>query len=448
MSKTPTPDPPRDFGDELKVNSTYTVRRGDTLSGIAAAIGATVDELQALNAIRNPDRLQAGQELIVSLPIEGQAPSVKLIPDSELVNSPAAADFDVQAFVASRGGYLARHTEKVAGETLTGAQIVRRVAEQYSVNPRLLLALLEHTGGWVDRADPSGDQMLYPLGFKRTDIRGLYIQLVWAAARLNEGYYGWRLGNRLWVRLDDGTRALMGDRINAGTAGLQNALAAVNTRPVWLDALGDGPDAFIQTYRRMFGNPWQFDVGPLVPAGLKQPTLTLPWPKGETWLFTGGPHSAWGAGTPWGALDFTPLSVQGCTELPEWVTAVADGVVTRSTNGEVVQSLDPSGDDRIGWSILYLHIGSPDRVAVGTHLKQGDRIGHPSCEGGITDGAHVHVVRRYNGEWLNAVGDVPLDLGGWTASEGAVEYDGTLSNGKLTREACECKELSINGVGW
>ncbi len=346
------------------------------------------------------------------------------------------------------GGYLARHTEKVAGETLTGAQIVQRVAEQYSVNPRLLLALLEHTGGWVDRADPSGDQMLYPLGFKRTDIRGLYIQLVWAAARLNEGYYGWRLGNRLWVRLDDGTRALMGDRINAGTAGLQNYLAAVNTRPVWLDALGDGPDTFIQTYRRMFGNPWQFDIGPLVPAGLKQPTLPCLGPRARPGCSPAGRTAPGAPARPGAHSTSRRMSVQGCTELTEWVTAVADGVVTRSKNGEVVQSLDPSGDDRIGWSILYLHIGSPDRVAVGARLKQGDRIGHPSCEGGITDGAHVHVVRRYNGEWLNAVGDVPLDLGGWTAAEGAVEYDGTLSNGKITREACECKELSVNGVGW
>ena len=448
IAVTPTPDPARNIPTEATVNSTYTVRRGDTLSGIAAAVGATVEELLALNNLRNPDRLQEGQELVVALPISGHAPSIKLIPDSEVVYGPSVVKFDLDAFIASRPGYLARHAEEVNGEMLTGVAVVERVAEQYSVNPRLLLALLEYTGGWVDNPEPAGDQMQWPLGFKRTNIQGLYIQLVWAAARLNEGYYGWRLGNRLWLRLDDDTRAFMGNGINAGTAGLQNYLAAISTRPVWLDVLGEGSQAFIQTYRKLFGNPWQYDIGPIVPAGAKQPELSLPWAKSEVWLFTGGPHSAWGNGTPWGALDFTPQTVAGCTELSEWVTAVADGVITRSRWGEVVQSLDPSGDERIGWSLLYLHISADDRVSVGAKLKRGDRIGHPSCEGGVSTGAHVHLVRRYNGEWLNAVGDIPFNLGGWSVTEGDAEYDGTLSRDKLTREACECKEVGVNGISW
>ncbi len=448
MNATPTPDPPRDIPTEATVNATYTVRRGDTLSGIAVAVGATVEELLALNNLRNPDRLVEGQQLIVALPITGQALSIKLIPDSELINSPSAVGFDLEGFIASRPGYLARHVEKVNNELLTGAQLVARVAEQQSVNPRLLVALLEHVGGWLDNPTPSADQMAWPLGYKRTNIKGLYIQLVWAAARLNEGYYGWRLNNRLWVRLDDDTRAFMGNGINAGTAGLQNYLAAISTRPVWLDVLGEGPGSFIQTYRRLFGNPWQYDIGPLVPAGVTQPELALPWPEGETWLFTGGPHSAWGKGTPWGALDFTPQTVQGCADLKEWVTAVADGVITRSRWGEVMLSLDPSGDDRIGWSVLYLHIRAENRVAPGARVKRGDRIGHPSCEGGLSSGAHVHIARRYNGEWLNAVGEIPFDLGGWVAAEGGAEYDGTLTKGSLTREACECKQPGVNGIAW
>ncbi|MGQ9815822.1 MAG: LysM peptidoglycan-binding domain-containing protein, partial [Candidatus Roseilinea sp.] len=44
INATPTPDPPRNIPTETTVNSMYTVRRGDTLSGIAAAVGATVEE--------------------------------------------------------------------------------------------------------------------------------------------------------------------------------------------------------------------------------------------------------------------------------------------------------------------------------------------------------------------------------------------------------------------
>ena len=134
--------------------------------------------------------------------------------------------------------------------------------------------------------------------------------------------------------------------------------------------------------------------------------------------------------------------------MPTANPVIADGMITRSRWGEVVQSLNPSGDERIGWSLLYLHIRAEDRVAVGTKLKQGDRVGHPSCEGGVSTGAHVHLVRRYNGEWLNATGDIPFTLGGWSVTEGDAEYDGTLTKDKQTREACECNEVSLNGIAW
>jgi murein DD-endopeptidase MepM/ murein hydrolase activator NlpD len=446
---TPTPDPPRNLPERGVITTTYTVRDGDTLSGVALATDTTVEELQRMNGLANPNTLQVGQQLYILRTIDGRAPSIKLIPDSELVNGPGAVDFDVDEFVASQRGYLNRYTQEVAGQMLTGAQIVQRVADQYSVHPRLLLALLEYSGGWVTNPQPAGEQLLYPLGYKRTNLDGLYVQLVWAASRLNEGYYGWRLGNRLYTRLDDGTYAFFGDGINAGTAGLQNYLSAISTRPIWLDRLGHDEDtAFIRTYRRLFGDAWQYDLGPPVRGNLSQPPLALPWAKGETWYFTGGPHGTWGKGTPWGALDFAPFDVAGCTELSDWVTAMSDGKIARSFNGEVAQSLDPSGDERIGWSLLYLHIGSSDRVKAGAVLKRGDHIGHPSCEGGLAEAAHVHLARKYNGEWINASGPAPFEIDGWVASEGLFEYEGQLKKGDASREACQCKWPEKNGVSW
>ncbi|HEL2384477.1 TPA: LysM peptidoglycan-binding domain-containing protein, partial [Streptococcus suis] len=43
--------------------TTYTVKSGDTLSGIAARFGTTVSALQSLNGISNPDKIQVGQVL-------------------------------------------------------------------------------------------------------------------------------------------------------------------------------------------------------------------------------------------------------------------------------------------------------------------------------------------------------------------------------------------------
>ena len=447
--KSSAPDPVRRIPDHGTITSTYTVQPGDTLSAIAEATGATVDELQQMNDMANVNMLKVGQVIHIQLPIQGQAPSLKLIPDSELVGSPTAAHFSVEQFMAAHPqGYLNTYTELVNGVQMTGTLILERVAQQFSVHPRLLLALLEYVGGWVDNPAPAGDQLKYPMGYNLTNLASLDVQLNWAAARLNEGYYGLRLGTRLWVRFHDGGRAYMGDGINAGTAGVQNYLAAINTRPVWQTVLGDGPSSFLATYKRLFGDPWQFDLGQLVPDGLKQPELSLPWPKGQVWLFTGGPHATWAAGSPWGAMDFTAWQAYGCDRLYDWVTAMTPGVIARSVNGEVVEALDPSGNEHVGWSILYMHLGAPDRVPAGARVKTGDHLGHPSCEGGVTTGSHVHVARKYNGEWLNAAGAVPFVMSGWTAHEGVVEYDGSLTKDGQTRTPCECKVQATNGLSW
>ncbi len=97
---------------------------------------------------------------------------------------------------------------------------------------------------------------------------------------------------------------------------------------------------------------------------------------------------------------------------------MADGVIVRSEFGEVVQDLDGDGDERTGWTLLYMHIGTSGRVPVGKKLKAGEFIGHPSCEGGVSNGTHTHVARRYNGEWIPADGSLPFNLDGWI-SEGA-----------------------------
>jgi LasA protease len=444
---TPSPDPLRGVTAQGVLTTTYVVQRGDTLSGVAARFNTDLTELQRMNGLSS-DAVRIGQALLVRVPVTEHGPSVKLIPDSELVNGPSAVGFDLAGIIDAQRGYLAGYSERVGDDTLSGAQIIQRVADQTSVHPRLLLAALEHAGGWVSNPNPSGDALLYPLGNRRANLQGLYVQLSWAAGRLNEGYYGWRLRNRYIVQFDDGTYAFVGDGVNAGTAALQNWLALLRPRSEWRRALFDdgSADSFLTTYRRLFGDPWRFDLGIPIPPGTRQPNLALPWASNETWFFTGGPHAAWGRGTPWGALDFTTISVGGCSALPEWATAMADGVITRSDRGEVVQSLDPSGDDRIGWSVLYLHIGTRDRIPAGTPVRSGDKIGHPSCEGGISYAAHIHLVRRYNGEWVNATGDVPFVMSGWQAMEGGKEYDGLLVRGAESREACECKTAAVNGV--
>jgi hypothetical protein len=183
----------------------------------------------------------------------------------------------------------------------------------------------------------------------------------------------------------------------------------------------------------MFGDPWAraATVEPLIPAGLTQPTLELPFMPGERWSFTGGPHFSWNTGSPRGALDFSPVTGEPvCVVSAAWSTAAAPGLVVRSAYNVLALDLDGDGNEGSGWVLVYVHLADLERAVAGTQAALDDPLGHPSCERGKTTGKHTHLARKYNGEWLQADGAVPFVLSGWEARSGAKNYQGELVNGK------------------
>ena len=120
------------------------------------------------------------------------------------------------------------------------------------------------------------------------------------------------------------------------------------------------------------------------------------------------------------------MVIGGCAPTEEVTTAVADGVVVLANSAIVTLDLDGDGDERTGWVIFYLHV---DDILVnpGSVLKAGDPIGKPSCEGGSATGTHVHLARKYNGEWVPASGPLAFNLEGWIAWQGSEPYQGTLT---------------------
>ena len=409
----------------------YYAQAGDTLPALSARFDVWPEVITSPKEIPIISLINPNQLLIIPQRFNEDEITSKevLLPDSEIVFSPSAIDFDVDAYVKNAGGYLNEYREWRVGGWYTGIEIIETVAIENSINPRLLLAMLEYESNWVSGQPANLAQTDYPMGYNDFHAKGLYRQLSWAVQQLSIGYYGWRAGLVTELEFTNHQTIRIAPELNAGTVAVQYMLSQLYDDREWTGALYD-PDSLPALYEDMFGNPWTraLSVEPLLPTYLVQPEMELPFQPNIRWSMTGGPHSAWGPDGALAALDFAPASLEhGCVESSRWVTAAAPGLVVRSNQGVVMVDLDGDGHEQTGWALLYMHVATKDRVPVGTWLSTDDKIGHPSCEGGVSNGTHLHFARKYNGEWVLADGPLPFVLTGWQAHADDVPYAGFLT---------------------
>jgi len=435
-TSTPTQVMTREIETQTPLTDTpgisYYTQPGDSLTSIASRFGVAEADIASdfplpSEGLIDPDTLVIMPEVIYG----DISPSTQLIPDSEVIFSLSAIDFNVQNYVEAGGGYLNEYREYLSSSGLTsGSDIVARIALENSMNPRLLLAVLEYQTGWVTGKLENPSDVDFPMGYIDQYSKGLYRQLVLASEDISIGYYGWRSGSLTELEFSDGTTIRIAPSLNAGTVGLLYYFSLQNSFANW-SAIIDPSSGFMNFYEIMMGDPWMRAkaVEPLFPPGITQPTLVLPLVPGDTWSLTGGPHAAFEKRGAWAALDFGPGTEHStpCYQSDSWVLATASGQVVRSGNGIVILDLDNDGYEQTGWNILYLHIATRDRVQVGTLLNIGDKVGHPSCEGGSSTGVHFHIARKFNGEWILADGALPFNLSGWVAHNGSEPYKGSLT---------------------
>jgi LasA protease len=404
----------------------YLAQSGDTLPALALRFGVDPSQITSAEPVPPHTLIRPGQLLTIPNIFRDEVLYPwALLPDSEIVYSPSAADFDIAAYITQSGGFLSTYSETIDGEYHSAAQSVERAALETSTNPRILLSVLEYQSGWV-RGSPRTTSE-YPIGFVVAKYEGLYKQLILAQRQLTIGYYGWRTGS--FTQLPSGIR--VHPELNAGSVAVQHLFGVLYKDENWREALY-GSNSFIRLHTEMFGDPWlrAAQIEPLLPDGLQQPVLELPFRPGEPWNLTGGPHAAWGIGSAQAGLDFAPSRpVLGCTDSDALAVASAAGIVTRSGRGVVILDLDGDAREQTGWSLMYLHIGTTGRVPSGTLLNRDEPVGYPSCEGGVSTGTHIHLARKYNGEWIAADGPLPFVLSVWAAFAGEKNYQGGLIKG-------------------
>lgn len=415
----------------------YYTQSGDTLAAVAAHFGVEAKVILFPDGVVEDLLLPPETRLFIPDVLGKTTPHELLIPDSDIVYSPSTIGFNALAFVDEQDGKLADYSELMTAGTTPGAQILNQIAIEYSINPRILLTLLEQRSGWVSGQPATPDQSNYPYGFTKSNKGGLYKQLGLVISQLEIGYYGWRAGTLTDLTFSDGTTLRLAPGLNAGTVAVMSYVANISTLAEWQAALY-GENAIPAVHERLFGDMWEraAKVEPLFPAGTLQPELLLPFADGQTWNYTCGPHEAWGKESPAAALDFAPpLDRAGCGVSNKWALAAASGLVVRGGNGIVVLDLDGDGYEQTGWDLLYMHVASTDKVQVGDYVNRDERIGHPSCDGGSSSGIHIHLARKFNGEWVLAEGGLPFVLSGYQAFEKPKFCEGTLENGDSVVEA-------------
>ena len=121
--------------------------------------------------------------------------------------------------------------------------------------------------------------------------------------------------------------------------------------------------------------------------------------------------------------------------------------------------LDGDGNEGSGWSILYLHIDHHEALKAGHIVEAGNILGYPSCSGGVTTATHLHIARRYNGEWIPAhcnrcAADVSIPsfvMSDWqVVGLGSQLYQGFLIHQLDNRSAVaeQGRYTDINAISW
>ncbi|MEK6256786.1 MAG: LysM peptidoglycan-binding domain-containing protein, partial [Chloroflexota bacterium] len=275
----PTPLPTATLLDASGPPYLYTAQSGDTVATLAKRFGVSEREIFSPDPIPEKKLIEPGQILMIPWRMGQTTPEDSVLPDSEIVYSSSVSNFDAITYVNTIGGHLSKYREYLGSRGwMSGAEIVQRVAIENSINPRILLALLEYQGHWVLGKPQNLSETDYPMGYVDSQSDGLFAQLIWAVNQLSTGYYGWRAGTVVELRSSSESSTRIAPQLNAGSVAIQYFFHQLYEGEEWAQIVSPEGN-FVSLYNTMFGgDPWvrAAQVEPLFPPGLTQPSMILP----------------------------------------------------------------------------------------------------------------------------------------------------------------------------
>jgi murein DD-endopeptidase MepM/ murein hydrolase activator NlpD len=348
-----------------------------------------------------------------------------LVSNGQFVYGPNLKGFDLSNYLASSAPHLSAYSSQLSEH-----------AEYYSINPKILLTLMEMTTSIVSDRKASGDKIENPFnlpekGFIAQSDR--VFEVMFDAYYLHLNTYSALPADQRSLpgfTLKDGTTYSVPSSTNAGTYAVIAALALLREAKSIDQAVDNpAPGSFYRTYMLLFNGDNPLDESNHIPIPgelIASPLATsvgimqLPFLIGESWQFD-GVHS-WGGnnGTDMSSIDFSPgWPPFGSDTSQKWVVAAAAGVPTK-ISACWFKIVHPGG-----WETHYYHIEGILKIT-GT-IERNQKIGviantsaEATCSGGSAKAAHLHFGLKYNGAWA-PIGNSTLS--GWLVHPGRYAYD-------------------------
>lgn len=336
-----------------------------------------------------------------------------ILADGQFVYGPNVGNFDVEEFLRSLDSPL-----------LPCAAVLADKASYYSVNPRVLLTVLEVQDSLVTGRQENAELARVA---EYEDIAKCDERLEVLTKDMVQHFYARLYGStpsaktRLALSLSTGEETYLAMNTNAGSLSILATLAPLSSETQWQSlTLTEDRNSFVQTWLRLFpdSDPLDNSNQILAPTAPPADLLKLPFACGDTWYFSGGPHDYDGncdGGDPWSAVDFAPGGVGCAIPTDRWITSPASGTVSRVDCGGCQVYVD----HRDGWGTRFYHVANV-QVGGGQPVSQDQHIGNPSCKpasggscggcSGYATGTHVHHDLMYNGAFYSIDGAL---LEGW-----------------------------------
>jgi murein DD-endopeptidase MepM/ murein hydrolase activator NlpD len=336
-----------------------------------------------------------------------------VVSDGQFVWGPNVGAFSIQAFL-----------QTIQSPLLPYAVELESWARYSTVNPRVLLAVLESNYGSVTGLDPSIDPESVRGMIEQTamDLSLAFYQHLYSFGERSKGGPPLLAKGVQTFSFEDGVQA---DLLWSPSSG-SYAISAIDAKSQLLaetfssQSLG-GASSFETIWGYFFPDTDPLDTSNNLEPGSPPPdeTFQFPFPLDATWTFSGA-HS-WSGGSSYpdrSSMDFnTPWSNYPNAPYKNTVAAAAGDAVVRvpyTGRAPCWVEIDHGG----GWKTHYYHLvnlGASGPVGPMSRNQLIGGIGQEVCNGGFATGPHVHFALFYNGAPYDLDG---LKLSGWTVHEG------------------------------